>query len=105
MVLCAITISNIMLVSAWIDHEDFWMGLAMKIFIYLLAAIFLPGCAFPSPEIKASTPRTVMMKHVTSRNLGEALSLAEKECMKHDKHATYTPDNSPDGMATFECVD
>ena len=54
--------------------------------------------------VKESTPRFVLIKNVKRSDVGDALSVAESECMRHGRHAVYKADSIPDGMASFECV-
>jgi beta-lactam-binding protein with PASTA domain len=49
-------------------------------------AAVLSACS-SSPEIEASTPKTVIVKKVSSKQSVEALETAEKECQKFGKHA------------------
>lgn len=69
----------------------------------LLALILLTGCM--KAAVKASTERSVLVENVFSDKMHEALTLAEAECRKHDRHAVYVPDDIRDGLAHFECVE
>ena len=75
----------------------------MKKIIIVSVFVLLAGCA--TPTVKYSSPRSVMLGHVSHYNTIEALKLAEDECMKHNRHAVHVPDNIRDGQASYECKD
>jgi hypothetical protein len=68
------------------------------------AAAILSACS-SSPEIEASTPKTVIVKKVSSKQSVEALETAEKECQKFGKHAVIINYNKSEKTATYECKD
>jgi starvation-inducible outer membrane lipoprotein len=61
------------------------------------AAAILSACS-SSPEIEASTPKTVIVKKVSSKQ-------SEKECQKFGKHAVIINYNKSEKTATYECKD
>ncbi len=69
-----------------------------KIFI-IISAVVLSGCA---TGIIASNPNSVIVGNTYIWNQQEAFNMADKECRKHGKNATYIP-GPKDGKMEFIC--
>tara|TARA_B100000886_G_scaffold223539_1_gene155540 strand:- start:82 stop:309 length:228 start_codon:yes stop_codon:yes gene_type:complete len=71
-----------------------------KIIIILLFGLFLNGCA---PILDASSPGTVIIKNCLVSNQADALAMAQKQCQLNGRNAVKLPDDTPDGICTYEC--
>ena len=75
----------------------------MRVLLIVAIGFFLSGCA--TPTLMNATPRQVSVMNVKSYSLGAAQGIAEQWCNKYEgRHAVYRPDNTPDGVAHYECV-
>ena len=73
----------------------------MKRILGLLAlGVLLESCA---PVLDASSPGTVIIRSCMIDNQAEALAIAQKECEGYNKNAVKLPDDTPDGLCTYEC--
>lgn len=69
-----------------------------------VTAAVLSACS-SSPEIETSTPKTVIVKKVSSKQSVGALETAEEECQQFGKHAVIINYNKSEKTATYECKD
>ena len=75
------------------------LGIPLALFLMLLT---LSACA---SKAVGTTPRSITFSGVSSYNLEETTTKAQVHCMQHDRDAEFIPDDRPDGIATFKCVD
>ena len=78
-------------------------GFIMKTALAILTAIMLVGCA--TPEIVSGNPRSIVIRNVDDFNLAEAQAMANRHCRRHGRYAIHRPDNTPDRVLTYECIE
>ena len=64
--------------------------------------LFAAAC---SPAVLSATPRSITLDHVNRMTIEDATAEAQAHCQKYNRDAELVPDDSPDGRATFKCVD
>ena len=70
----------------------------------LIISALLTACT-SSPTIEMSTPKTVVVKDVSSRQSDKALRTAESACRNFGKRAVIVSYNKSDKTATYQCRD
>ncbi len=76
-----------------------------RIGILLALLLMLPALSACASKMISTTPRSIIFSGVTVTNIGETTTKAQAHCQQHGRGAEYVPDDRPDGLATFKCVD